>query len=77
LRINSPAESAAILRGIFEGRPGPQRNIVLANAAAGLLAAKAASDPRDGVEKAARAIDSGKVRDLVHRLAELTTKLGT
>jgi anthranilate phosphoribosyltransferase len=77
LQINSPAESAAILRGIFEGRPGPQRNIVLANAAAGLLAAQAASDPRDGVEQAAVAIDSGKVPDLVHRLAELSTKLGT
>jgi anthranilate phosphoribosyltransferase len=76
LRINSPAESAAALRGIFEGQTGPRRNIVLANAAAGLMAAQAASDPRDGMEQAARAIDSGKVRELVSRLAELTTKLG-
>jgi anthranilate phosphoribosyltransferase len=75
LRINSPGESAAILRGIFAGQPGPQRNIVLANASAGLLAAQAAADPIDGVEKAAIAIDSGKVRDLVGRLAELTTRL--
>ena len=76
LRINSPAESAAVLRAVFEGQPGPQRNIVLANAAAGLLAAQAASDPRHGVEQAGQAIDSGKVRDLAQRLAELTTKLG-
>lgn len=76
LQIHSPAESAAVLRGVFGGRPGPPRDIVLANAAAGLLAAQAASDPRDGVEQAAKAIDSGHVLELVHRLAELTTKLG-
>ena len=76
LQIHSPAESAAVLRGVFGGRPGPPRDIVLANAAAGLLAAQAASDPRHGVEQAAKAIDSGHVLELVHRLAELTTKLG-
>ena len=76
LRISSPAESAAILRDVFAGQPGPHRNIVLANAAAGLLAAQAVSDPRHGVERAAAAIDSGRVSELVHRLAELTTKLG-
>lgn len=75
LRIASPAESAAVLRAIFEGQNGPHRNIVLANAAAGLLAAQAASDPRDAVEQATRAINSGKVRDLVPRLAALTMKL--
>ncbi len=75
LRIDSPAESAAILRAIFAGQPGPARNIVLANAAAGLLAARAATDPRDGVAQAAKAIDSGTVRDLMDRLAEFSTKL--
>jgi anthranilate phosphoribosyltransferase len=76
LRINSPAESADVLRAVFAGQQGSHRNIVLANAAAGLLAAQAASDPGNGVELAAQAIDSGKVRELVPRLAELTTKLG-
>lgn len=77
LRINSPAESADVLRAVFAGLPGSHRNIVLANAAAGLLAAQAASDPRHGVEQAVQAIDSGKVRDLVTRLAELTANLGS
>ncbi len=75
LRINSPAESAAFLRAIFDGQPGPHRNIVLANAAAGLLAAKAAFDPRHGVDQAAQALDSGSVRKLVQQLAEMTNNL--
>jgi anthranilate phosphoribosyltransferase len=77
LQIQSPSASAAVLRRVFDGEPGPARDTVLANAAAGLLAAQAASDPRHAVAQAAKAIDSGTVRNLLHRLAELTTKLGS
>jgi anthranilate phosphoribosyltransferase len=76
LQIQSPAESAAVIREIFAGKPGAPRNIVLANAAAGLLAARRAEDAREAVEQAAAAIDSGAARDLVLRLAELSRRLG-
>ena len=48
--------------------------VVLANAAAGLLAARKTDDPQAAVRQAAQAIDSGQVIDLVSRLAELTQK---
>jgi anthranilate phosphoribosyltransferase len=76
LQVGSPAESAAVLRSVFAGDKGPARNIVLANAAAALCAAQRIGELRDGVHLAAQAIDSGKVANLVQRLAQLTTSLG-
>jgi anthranilate phosphoribosyltransferase len=54
-----PARNAAIIRSILAGEAGPPRNIVLVNAAAGLMLAALAPDLRSGVALAARAIDSG------------------
>ena len=75
LRVYSPAESAEVLRHVFQGKPGPARDMVLANAAVGLMAAERTNDPRAGVALAAEAIDSGRVLDLVRDLAEFTQKL--
>ena len=61
-------ENAGILRSIFAGERGPRRDIVLLNAAAVLMVAGLARDLRDGASRAAEAIDSGKVTDLVQRL---------
>jgi anthranilate phosphoribosyltransferase len=72
LRIDSPVESAAVIREAFGGRPGPARNIVVANAAAGLLAAQKTADPKNAVEMAAQAIDSGEVLALLDRLGRMT-----
>jgi len=51
--------NAQIGLGILRGSPGAPRDIVLANAAAGLLAAGLVADLISGVESAARSIDSG------------------
>jgi anthranilate phosphoribosyltransferase len=75
LQVQSPAESAAVIRDIFAGKPGAPRDIVLANSAAALLAARKAEEPRHAVQQAAEAIESGKARDVVQRLAELTQLL--
>lgn len=64
---DSPA-NAAILTSIFAGEPGPKRDVVLLNAAAVLLTAGLAEDLRAGIAQAAKAIDSGAVRQLVTRL---------
>jgi anthranilate phosphoribosyltransferase len=61
-------ENAAILTAIFAGEPGPKRDVVLMNAAAVLLTAGIAADLRDGMARAAKAIDSGAVRELVTKL---------
>lgn len=52
-------ENAAALRAVLEGQKCAYREIVLANTAAVLNIHGSASDLKDGVEKAAEAIDSG------------------
>jgi anthranilate phosphoribosyltransferase len=75
LQVDSPEESARILKDVFAGKPGAARNIVLANSSAALLAAVRTSDPRQGVEWAAAAIDAGRVSELLSRLVDLTGRL--
>jgi anthranilate phosphoribosyltransferase len=48
-----------IIMEILRGSAGPRRDIVLVNAAAGLLAAGLAQDLRGGMDSAAQSIDSG------------------
>jgi len=53
-------ENAAILRAVLEGHKGPQRDIVLLNAAAGILAGQDGdADWPGAVETARQSIDSG------------------
>jgi anthranilate phosphoribosyltransferase len=52
--------NAAILYDIVTGISGPRREIVLLNAAAALVAAGMALDLKEGVARAAEAIDSGE-----------------
>ncbi|HEY3967108.1 MAG TPA: anthranilate phosphoribosyltransferase [Planctomycetaceae bacterium] len=75
LQVGSSAESAGVLRRVFQGEPGVARDMVLANASAGLLAARKTDDPREGVALAAAAIDSGKVLDILERLVASTAAL--
>jgi anthranilate phosphoribosyltransferase len=72
LRGGTAAENAALIRRIFGGEPGPQRNVVVANAAAALVAAGVARSFREGAELAAGAIDSGAARDKLAGLVSLT-----
>lgn len=53
------AENAAIVRGVLSGARGPHRDVVLLNAGFALAIAGAASDVKQGVDKAAQSIDSG------------------
>lgn len=61
-------ENAEILRSIFAGARGPKRDVVLLNTAAVLLVAGTVEDLREGVQRAAQAIDSGTVVSLLNRL---------
>ncbi len=76
LQVASSAESAGVLRRVFQGQMGAARDIVLANAAVGLLAARKSDDPREAVATAAAAVDAGKVIDLMERLAAMSVVLG-
>ncbi|WP_370302895.1 anthranilate phosphoribosyltransferase [Pseudooceanicola sp.] len=68
----SPAENAAALRALLDGAPSAYRDAVLLNAAAALVVAGVAPDPRSGVERAVESIDSGKAREKVAALARIT-----
>jgi anthranilate phosphoribosyltransferase len=51
--------NAQIINEILRGSVGPRRDVVLVNAAAGLLAAGMAADLRSGMDLSALSIDSG------------------
>lgn len=55
----TPTENAQIGISVLRGESGPRREIVLLNAAAGLVVAGRAADLREGVAMAACAVDSG------------------
>jgi anthranilate phosphoribosyltransferase len=68
LQVNGPAGSAAIIRKLLSGEPGPARDIVVLNAAAGLIVANKTAEPKAAAAMAASAIDSGAAVDLLARL---------
>jgi anthranilate phosphoribosyltransferase len=70
IRASGPAESAAIIRSVLAGKETPAQRLVLANAAAALWAAEAVETLREGVERAAEAIKSGKPRGLLEQLSK-------
>ena len=71
LRGGEPAHNARLMRNLLAGVGGPLRDVVLLNSAAALLIAGRAQTLADGVELAARSIDSGAalrvLEDLVMR----------
>lgn len=72
LRVTTAADSAAIIRRVLAGEQSAARDIVVANAAAGLLAAQQAPTIQDAVPMAAAAIDSGRAAQLCDELVEFT-----
>lgn len=64
--------NAAITRAVLNGEKGPRRNIVLINTAAALVAADAAENLAQGIEKAGLSIDSGKALEKLEALARFT-----
>ena len=71
----TPAENAAILESIFKGEKGPKRDVVLFNAAGALSVADVAADLREGMERAAAAIDSGAAMKTLTALREFSQKI--
>jgi len=66
------AKNAALLRAVLEGHPGPHRDIVLLNAAAAIVAGEQAQDIREGIERAAAAIDSGTALGKLEQLVKVS-----
>ena len=68
LRAASPEENEAIARSVLKGEAGAPRNMVLANAAAGLVITDNETGLFEGVARAAKAIDDGSAQSVLSQL---------
>lgn len=72
LLVDSPAQSAKVIRGILDNAPGPMRDHALLNAAAALIVAGLATDLPTALARAAEAINSGAARSTLEQIVQLT-----
>jgi anthranilate phosphoribosyltransferase len=62
------AANARIAERVLANEPGPQRDVVLLNAAAALCVGERAGSLAEGVKLAAQSLESGRARRVLHRL---------
>jgi anthranilate phosphoribosyltransferase len=67
-----PAHNAEVVRRVLAGDHGAHRDIVLLNAAAGLVVAGAAADLEEGLVLAANSIDSGSAAAVLSRFVTVS-----
>ncbi|MCW5775636.1 MAG: anthranilate phosphoribosyltransferase [Phycisphaeraceae bacterium] len=72
LRVASVEEAAGAVRAVLAGEPGPRRDVTLLNAAAALLVADAAASLAEGLAQAAEAVDSGRARETLETLVQVS-----
>jgi anthranilate synthase/phosphoribosyltransferase len=77
LRGGTAAENAQITQAILAGEQGPCRDVVLLNAAAALVAGGVAGDLKEGLQRAAEAIDSGRAREKLEGLVAFSLACAT
>jgi anthranilate phosphoribosyltransferase len=73
LRGGDAGENANAARAVLAGEAGAHRDIVVLNAAAGLIAGGVASDLHEGMSVAAAAIDDGRAAATLDRLVAVST----
>ena len=69
-----PAENAEAVRRVMGGEHGPHRDIVVLNAAAGLVVAGVAGDLEQGLALAAHSIDSGAAAASLQSFIEVSQR---
>ena len=72
LRGADAAANAVMARRVLDGEHGPHRDIVVLNAAAGLVVAGRAGDLKEGVRSAAAVIDGGSARAVLETLVSVS-----
>ena len=70
-----PATNADLARRVLDGEPGPKRDFVLLNAAAGLVAAGVAGDLAEGLAAATASVDDGRAAAVLERLVVVSGQL--
>jgi anthranilate phosphoribosyltransferase len=74
LRVETPAQSMAMLLGVLDNQPGPARDIVTFNTGVALYAANVVTTITQGIEAARQAIASGAAKQKLAALVAATTK---
>ena len=74
LEGGTPDVNAEAVRRVLAGDHGAHRNIVVLNAAAGLVVAERASDLAEGIDMAAESIDSGAAARVLESLVEVSNR---
>ena len=64
--------NAEIIRTVLDGKKGPQRDVVLLNAAAAFVAAGLDDNFKEGIERAKGSIDSGSAKGKMDSLIDYT-----
>ena len=72
LKVETAAQSAAIIQDVLNGKPGAARDITVINAAGALWVSEVELDLKRAADRCAEAIDSGKAADLLERLKSAT-----
>ncbi len=69
-------DNAIIVRNVLDGEKGARRDMVLLNASAAFVASGLCDDFNEGIEIAVDSIDSGKARQKLDNLVEITAQCG-
>jgi len=75
LKVETPAQSMAMLRGVLANEPGPARDIVLLNTGVALYAANRAATMAAGIEMARDALASGRAAAKLDTFVAITQAL--
>ena len=67
--------NAELTRRVLAGEKGPHRDVVVLNAAAGILAAGLAADLEEGLTAAERSLDEGRAADVLARLVKTSQEV--
>jgi anthranilate phosphoribosyltransferase len=75
VRGGTVEENIRFARSVLDGEHSPARDVVMLNAGAALHVAGLADDFEGGVKLAGELIDSGKVRQQLERIRQVSTDL--
>lgn len=75
LKVETPAQSLALVRSVLDNEAGPARDIVLLNAGVALYAANVAPTMAEGIEMARAALATGQAAAKLNQFVEATKRL--
>lgn len=76
IKGGTASENATILQDVLKGKKGPRRDVVILNAAAGLVAGDLMGNLRGGVELAQESIDSGRALQKLQEFIQVSQSFG-